>query len=82
MSRIPEDLNQCQAEQLSGSFMTLGPRSYVRCTNKPDFIATEKSPGADGLMGSMSLCSHCREIMEKKMPGRATFTAVADYHHD
>lgn len=62
---IPPDKNQCQAEEREGSFMTLGPRSMVRCSERPDFIATEKKPGSDGQIGSMSVCQKHRQVMEK-----------------
>jgi hypothetical protein len=62
---IPPDENQCQAEEREGSFMTHGPRSMIRCSERPDFIATENKPGSDGQIGSMSVCQRHREIMEK-----------------
>lgn len=43
--------------------MTLGPRPWVRCDEKPTHIATELSPGADGQIGSMSLCAHCARVL-------------------
>lgn len=66
---IPPDLGQCQAEKPNGhNFMTLGGRPGLeRCTNTPDWIATEKQPGADGLVGSMSLCQECRDRMEVQL---------------
>lgn len=63
----PPDVNQCQAESLSSSFMTLGPRKMVRCTNKPIWIATEVKPGEDGEIGNMSLCDACSIIMIDKL---------------
>ena len=65
MKLEPIDTNRCQAERLCGSFMTFGPRKLIRCTNGPDFIATEKKPGKDGLVGAMSLCESCAEVMKK-----------------
>lgn len=60
------DYKQCQAEILSGSFMTFGPRQYERCKNKAEFIATEKRiPGPGMKKGSMSLCSHCKDMLLK-----------------
>lgn len=53
---VPPDLVQCQAEYTDWSFMTLGPRQYFRCKNKPAFVVTENKPGEDGRIGSMSLC--------------------------
>lgn len=55
----PPDFDQCQVEKKDGSFMTFGPRSWVRCTATPEFIATEIEPGKDGQIGSMSMCSEC-----------------------
>ena len=60
---IKPDFDRCQAEVLDGSFMTLGPRSFVRCKNKPVYIATENEPQEDGLIGSMSLCEECSNIL-------------------
>ena len=69
----PPDKKQCQAEIKEGSFMTLGPRSWYRCTNKPVVIVTEAKAGPDGKKGSMSLCKSCRDMMIKKL-GRKYFT--------
>jgi hypothetical protein len=56
--------SQCQAEKLSGSFMTFGPRSYIRCKNKPIWKAIEKKARKwDGRIGQMSLCDHCKAIL-------------------
>lgn len=51
--------------QKPGSFMTLGPRTWVRCEAKPDFLAVEVVAGADGQHGAMSLCLACAEVMLK-----------------
>lgn len=63
---IPPDLNQCQAEILGGSFMTLGPRPMIRCKNSPVWIARENTPGEDGRKGSMSLCADCTLAMIRR----------------
>lgn len=64
----PPDLAQCQAEIREGSFMTLGPRSMIRCTNKPSVIIEEKEPNPkDGLRGSMSLCPDCLEQAKRQL---------------
>jgi hypothetical protein len=63
---IPPDLKRCQAEIHEGSFMTLGPRSWVRCTNKPKVVVAERYPGKDGKQGSMSLCESCLAVFESK----------------
>jgi hypothetical protein len=64
----PADPDRCQAEYRGGSFMTLGPRPWIRCDNLPVYIAYETTPGKDGQCGSMSVCQPCREEMEKAMP--------------
>lgn len=78
MSLTPPDKTRCQAEMLSGSFMTLGPRHLERCTNRPTVIATETNPGEDGQKGSMSLCENCLKIFKQKFPkGYATFSKIS-----
>lgn len=75
----PPDLGRCQAERPNGhSFMTLGGRPGLeRCTEKPVWIATEAQPGADGLVGSMSLCDHCRGVMVEQLGhDYCTFSAI------
>ena len=52
--------------------MTLGPRSWYRCTAKPVVIVTEAKPGPDGECGSMALCASCRDMLIKKL-GRDYF---------
>ena len=60
---IPPDRKQCQVMIRNGSFMTFGPVTPKRCTNKPAvIIAYENKPGADGQRGSMSLCKSCTEV--------------------
>lgn len=63
----PPDPERCQAEIKEGSFMTLGPRSWHRCPNKPTVIVREAQPGPDGQRGSMSLCASCLEVMIQKL---------------
>ncbi len=67
MALEPVDLNRCRAEIKEGSFMTLGPRKFVRCNSIPKYIALENVPGPDGLKGSMSLCEPCSEMLKKKL---------------
>ena len=55
---IPPDPKRCQVEELEGSFMTLGPRSYVRCDAAPTMIVTENRVQDDGKRGAMSMCAH------------------------
>lgn len=57
----PPDYEQCQVfvTPAHGPF-TLGPRpAQVRCKNRPVWLAKEKTPGDDGLYGSMTLCAEC-----------------------
>lgn len=74
----PPDLNRCQAEMPNGAnaFTCGGVPRMVRCTAKPTVIATEVNPGPDGQIGSMSLCDDCQLVMEKQMPGCATFESI------
>ena len=44
----------------------LGP-GLMRCSAKPTVIATEKKPGADGVRGSMSLCTECQGVLVERM---------------
>ena len=66
---IPPDHKRCQAYKPNGvNFATLGGRpKMVRCENKPAFIATENMPGADGKIGSMSLCQECADILKQQL---------------
>jgi hypothetical protein len=76
---IPADLTRCQAEVPNGAtFMSLGgvPR-LERCHNAPTVIATEKRPGEDGLVGSMSLCARCQAQFIKQLGNDfATFESI------
>ncbi len=58
----PPDLERCQAEWKSGSFMTFGPRHMVRCEKAPIVIVTETKKDEHGRQGSMSLCQDCLEV--------------------
>jgi len=64
---ILPDKNQCQATCRTGSFMSFGIPSETRCENKPSWIAQELKPRADGMRGSMSLCSDCRKRLEAQL---------------
>lgn len=66
----PPDRRRCQAKESNGnSFMTFGGvPGLVRCKNKPVVIATERKPGDDGRIGSMSLCAECLGVFRKRMP--------------
>jgi hypothetical protein len=77
----PPDRERCQAEKSTTNFMTFGGEigKMVRCTNKPTVIATEATPGKDGLRGSMSLCEDCRwAFLERTPPGFATFEPIGE----
>jgi len=64
----PVDVSRCQAERLEGSFMTFGPRKYIRCNNSPIYIATENIPrDSYGVRGCMSLCEKCVDIMKASL---------------
>ena len=74
---IPPDLKQCQCEKKTGSFMTLGPRQMVRCTEKPTVIAYENKPDEDGAKGSMSLCDkHAQKLIEVHGAAFATMKPI------
>lgn len=71
----PPDPKRCQAIKRVGAF-AFGPPSDTRCSNAPTVIATEKKPGKDGLVGSMSLCDACSQILRIQQPGFAKFDAI------
>lgn len=73
----PADLTRCQAEELGGSFMTFGPRPWIRCKSEPCWIAIENFPGHDCKVGSMSLCQPCKERCEKEQGGRVRFSEIS-----
>jgi hypothetical protein len=60
---VPPDYERCQCEIKQGSFLTLGPRRYERCSNKPVWLAVELVAGKDGRRGSMTLCNDCAKVM-------------------
>jgi len=60
------DSQRCQAEKKEGSFMTLGPRKYIRCQNKPTWVAVDIRAGS--FCGAMSLCDECKKVCEIQMP--------------
>jgi hypothetical protein len=64
----PPDHKRCQAEWKEGSFMTLGPRSMIRCPNPPAIVVRERQPGKDGRRGSMSLCPACAVVLFTRQP--------------
>lgn len=75
MPLAPPDVERCQARKPGNGPFTMGgpigdPRDgyRVRCENKPTVIVTEKKPGKDGLIGSMSLCPECLEVFQEALP--------------
>ena len=62
----PIDATQCQAEVLEGSFMTLGPRSYIRCKAKPSWVAIDVRDGE--FYGAMALCDECMKMCKIRIP--------------
>ncbi len=78
MDQVPPDLECCQALKPNGhTFMTLGGTpGLVRCSNTPEFIAVESQPGKDGIVGCMSLCRECSEVLKRQMPGHATLARI------
>lgn len=82
MSLTPPDLKRCQAEKPNGhSFMTLGGSpGRERCKDTPLLIATENEKGPDGLLGSMSLCLACANVLVDQKPGYASFRAINPRH--
>lgn len=61
----PIDFSTCQAEEKKGSFMTLGPHKYVRCTQPPTWLAVSIKGG--NFDGAMSLCDECKKVCEIRM---------------
>lgn len=71
---IPVDVHRCQTEKRDGSFMTLGPRTWTRCSNPATVVAVERTPGEDGKTGGMSMCDDCLAVAREKL-GDDYFTA-------
>lgn len=63
----PVDAGRCQCEELSGSFMTIGPRKMVRCDKTPVYLAVGVRDGK--FYGAMSLCEEHKVIAETREPG-------------
>lgn len=78
--REPVDPRQCQADIITYNAFRFGPPYQSRrCEEAAVWIATENEPAGDGTVGSMSLCSVCRERMEKQLGSAfATFTPAAN----
>ena len=74
----PTDKSQCQAEIPNGAgpFTLGGVPRLIRCTNKPTVILTEKESQADGLVGSMSLCTDCFDVFNEQMPDHNVIVTV------
>ena len=60
------DATRCQAEIKEGSFMTFGPRVYIRCNDKPTWLAIDFRDGE--FYGAMSLCDKCKKVCEIQVP--------------
>lgn len=73
----PVDPRQCQAEIRVGGPLGFGRSRMARCKAEPEWIAVEVEPGEDGQRGGMSLCSSCREVLERTSPGCAFFLPLA-----
>lgn len=75
----PPDTSRCQAEDQVGAFVCGGRvGERTRCDALPEWIATEKQPGRDGQIGSMSLCERHREAMVDTLGAEyATFERVS-----
>lgn len=72
----PVDFTRCQCFEREGSFMTLWPRSMRRCDAPPTHVAVEREPGADGLIGAMSLCPRHVQALGRFHQDRATLFRI------
>jgi hypothetical protein len=66
----PVDVFRCQTDVPGNGPFTMGgvigdPKNgyRVRCENQAAFIAIEKTPGADGRTGAMSVCDKCQPVL-------------------
>ena len=76
----PPDPYQCQARWQDGSFMTLGPRAWVRCSRRPTVVVTEKRSVNKQPKGSMSLCDDCLvRFIEKLGDNYAVAVPIGTY---
>lgn len=73
MALTPPDPKRCQARVTTGGPFEMGgppgdPKDGYRrrCEKAPAVIATEKRPGSDGQIGSMSLCESCKREFIKQ----------------
>lgn len=64
--RIPADKKRCQVIKYNA--FSLGGDLTTRCTNEPSWIVEETIPGKDGLKGSQSVCSECKQDWQHKVP--------------
>ncbi len=64
----PPDRERCQGEWTKATPFRLGGpmKTRIRCDKVPLVIATEKRPGEDGQVGSMSLCGACKFEFERQ----------------
>lgn len=66
---VPPDRKRCQTMRpctwpKMPSVMTLGPVTFTRCKNKPQWLATD----GGGKGGRMSLCQECWEVCLNSFP--------------
>jgi hypothetical protein len=75
---IPVDKKQCQAEDIHGSFLSLGIPTTIRCKKEAVWIAKEKKCSKiDGEKGRMSLCEkHKVDLIRVFGSHYATFTKI------
>jgi len=68
----PPDLARCQGEWTTYQPFVMGGNVHqrTRCPKPPTVIVTEREPGPDGLVGSMSLCDSCLAVFLEQ-DGRA-----------
>lgn len=76
----PPDPYRCQARWQEGSFMTFGPKPWVRCSKRPTVVAIEKRSVDKQPKGSMSLCDECLvQLIAKASKNYATFEPIGVY---
>ena len=65
----PPDLTQCQGYLLEGTMLPGGVRKFVRCEEKPAFIATTGTaiwPDL-GVPAVMSICAGCLSVLKNRL---------------
>ena len=80
----PVDLNRCQTDIIEkpgardGAFRfgPVPPKMY-RCPSRPEYVAVEQRPGADGQRGAMSLCAeHAKKLQDRPEGKHLDFITV------